>query len=208
MGSDRVARGDGMARFRASTGDMPECRDDITYERVAANAGMVERGGHMEDYAIGTGTGTFTDAWRETRVVGGRGAVDLDDHVILAYRQALAIAWDDREWRERANCRTIDPDLFFPQRGDGPEKMQAAKEVCRGCEVADDCLVYALKASEKFGVWGGLSDIERRYVAREVRAMGVKREAITVDVVVRAKGTVAAKGGVREMRRTVESRAS
>ena len=66
-------------------------------------------------------------------------------------------------WQERANCLGVDPDLFFPERG---ASTREAKAVCRGCEVRVECLEYALAHGEKFGIWGGLSERERRRVRR------------------------------------------
>jgi len=76
-------------------------------------------------------------------------------------------------WQERANCLGVDPDLFFPERG---ASTREAKGVCRGCEVRVDCLEYALAHGEKFGIWGGLSERERRRVRRE-RALQRRRLA-------------------------------
>ena len=72
---------------------------------------------------------------------------------------------DEREpsWHDEANCLGVDPDLFFPERG---ASTKEAKEVCRGCVVREDCLEYALANGEKFGIWGGLSERERRRVRR------------------------------------------
>ncbi len=67
------------------------------------------------------------------------------------------------EWMLRARCRGVDPDLFYPERG-APGSQ--AKAVCRACDVREDCLDYALANGEKFGVWGGLSERERRRVRR------------------------------------------
>ena len=60
----------------------------------------------------------------------------------------------------------VDPDLFFPERG---ASTREAKEVCRGCVVRLDCLEYALVNGEKFGIWGGLSERERRRLRRAAR---------------------------------------
>ena len=68
-----------------------------------------------------------------------------------------------RSWQSRANCMGVDPELFFPERG---ASTREAKEVCRGCVVRSDCLEYALANGEKFGIWGGLSERERRKVRR------------------------------------------
>ncbi len=70
---------------------------------------------------------------------------------------------DERSWQARANCMGVDPDLFFPERG---ASTREAKEVCRGCVVREDCLEYALANGEKFGIWGGLSERERRRLRR------------------------------------------
>src|SRR6476660_3625719 len=69
----------------------------------------------------------------------------------------------DKRWQERANCLGVDPDLFFPERG---ASTREAKEVCRGCVVREDCLEYALVHGEKFGIWGGMSERERRRIRR------------------------------------------
>ncbi len=70
----------------------------------------------------------------------------------------------DRSWQDYANCLGVDPDLFFPERG---ASTREAKEVCRGCVVREDCLEYALANGEKFGIWGGMSERERRRVRRQ-----------------------------------------
>jgi len=67
-------------------------------------------------------------------------------------------------WQEDANCLGVDPDLFFPERG---ASTREAKEVCRGCVVRQDCLEFALRNGEKFGIWGGLSERERRRIRRQ-----------------------------------------
>lgn len=66
-------------------------------------------------------------------------------------------------WQEKANCMGVDPDLFFPERG---ASTREAKEVCRGCVVQLDCLEFALVNGEKFGIWGGMSERERRRIRR------------------------------------------
>ncbi|MFZ0059399.1 MAG: WhiB family transcriptional regulator [Acidimicrobiales bacterium] len=68
-----------------------------------------------------------------------------------------------RAWQARANCMGVDPELFFPERG---SSTREAKEVCRGCVVRVECLEFAIANSEKFGIWGGMSERERRRVRR------------------------------------------
>lgn len=71
---------------------------------------------------------------------------------------------ETKGWQDLANCLGVDPDLFFPERG---ASTREAKEVCRGCVVREDCLEYALANGEKFGIWGGLSERERRRIRRQ-----------------------------------------
>ena len=70
----------------------------------------------------------------------------------------------DTSWQEYSNCLGVDPDLFFPERG---ASTREAKEVCRGCIVRNDCLEFALANGEKFGIWGGMSERERRRIRRQ-----------------------------------------
>ena len=67
-------------------------------------------------------------------------------------------------WQDQANCLGVDPDLFFPERG---ASTKEAKSVCQSCVVREDCLEYALAQGEKFGIWGGLSERERRRIRRQ-----------------------------------------
>lgn len=69
-------------------------------------------------------------------------------------------------WVESAACAGMDTDLFFPHRGDD---CRPAKLVCDRCPVREACLEYALVNGERHGVWGGLSERERRR-ARRARA--------------------------------------
>ena len=71
----------------------------------------------------------------------------------------------DRTWTERAACSGLDPDLWFPGHGDAFTVVYA-KQVCATCVVRDACLEYALAAGEKFGIWGGKSERERRRMRR------------------------------------------
>jgi WhiB family redox-sensing transcriptional regulator len=71
---------------------------------------------------------------------------------------------EDRSWQDYANCLGVDPDLFFPERG---ASTREAKEVCRGCVVREECLEFALENGEKFGIWGGMSERERRRLRRQ-----------------------------------------
>lgn len=67
------------------------------------------------------------------------------------------------EWQDRALCAQTDPEAFFPEKGGS---SRAAKLVCLACEVRVECLEYALAHDERFGVWGGLSERERRRLKR------------------------------------------
>ena len=69
------------------------------------------------------------------------------------------------DWQERALCAQTDPEAFFPEKGGSTRE---AKRVCLSCDVRGDCLEYALANDERFGIWGGLSERERRRLKKAV----------------------------------------
>ena len=71
---------------------------------------------------------------------------------------------DGLGWQDRALCAQTDPEAFFPEKGGSTRE---AKRVCRSCEVRAECLEYALENDERFGIWGGLSERERRRIKRQ-----------------------------------------
>jgi len=71
----------------------------------------------------------------------------------------------DEQWQERALCAQTDPEAFFPEKGGSTRE---AKRICLGCEVRGECLEYALANDERFGIWGGLSERERRRLKRGI----------------------------------------
>ncbi|MDR1355043.1 MAG: WhiB family transcriptional regulator [Propionibacteriaceae bacterium] len=68
-------------------------------------------------------------------------------------------------WQEFALCSQTDPEAFFPEKGGSTRE---AKRVCAQCDVRASCLEYALVNDERFGIWGGLSERERRIRRRQV----------------------------------------
>ena len=77
-------------------------------------------------------------------------------------------------WQRWAACRGADPELFFPQRGEPPKP---AKKICASCLVRSDCLAYAMtEPFERFGIWGGMSERERRKLRRDL-ALGRRQRA-------------------------------
>ena len=71
---------------------------------------------------------------------------------------------DELDWQDQALCAQTDPEAFFPEKGGSTRE---AKRVCRSCEVRAECLEYALEHDERFGIWGGMSERERRRLKRE-----------------------------------------
>jgi WhiB family redox-sensing transcriptional regulator len=72
---------------------------------------------------------------------------------------------EDPGWQELALCAQTDPEAFFPEKGGSTRE---AKRVCQSCEVRQECLEYALGNDERFGIWGGLSERERRRLKRRI----------------------------------------
>lgn len=75
---------------------------------------------------------------------------------------------DPESWKNGAICAQVDPEAFFPEKGGS---TKAAKKICLSCTVRQECLEEALANDERFGIWGGLSERERR----KLRPPGVKR---------------------------------
>lgn len=76
------------------------------------------------------------------------------------------------DWQERALCADLDPELFYPAKG---ECAREAKAVCAQCPVRLQCLEYAIANDEKFGIFGGLSERERRVIRKERRSAALSR---------------------------------
>jgi WhiB family transcriptional regulator, redox-sensing transcriptional regulator len=81
------------------------------------------------------------------------------DNVLLG----LFALTEEQTWQERALCAQTDPEAFFPEKGGSTRE---AKRICSTCEVRSECLEYALEHDERFGIWGGLSERERRRMRR------------------------------------------
>jgi WhiB family transcriptional regulator, redox-sensing transcriptional regulator len=67
------------------------------------------------------------------------------------------------DWQADAECKSTSPHLFFPERG---ESTKEAKAICGRCPVKAQCLEFAIENFERFGIWGGTSELERRAIRR------------------------------------------
>lgn len=88
---------------------------------------------------------------------------DEDDDSEFSLLELVADEEAEVSWQERALCAQTDPEAFFPEKGGSTRE---AKKVCVSCEVRAECLEYALEHDERFGIWGGLSERERRKLKR------------------------------------------
>lgn len=115
------------------------------------------------DSTAGAARGVCTDIGRIEREAG--------DDVSTPRLSLVAPGFDEmfesieEQWQERALCAQTDPEAFFPEKGGSTRE---AKRICMGCEVRDECLDYALAHDERFGIWGGLSERERRRLKRGI----------------------------------------
>jgi WhiB family transcriptional regulator, redox-sensing transcriptional regulator len=96
----------------------------------------------------------------------------IDDALTLedAGRALFPLLQPGQEWTLLGRCAQVDPELFFPEKGGSG---QEAKRICRDCPVRQQCLEDAMDRNEPFGIWGGLSERERRALRRreiEIRA--------------------------------------
>lgn len=83
-----------------------------------------------------------------------------------------ALDLEGLEWQDRGACRGADADLFFPERG---ASTRRAKQICSECAVRVECLEYAICTGEKFGIWGGMSERERRRIRKERSVAAARR---------------------------------
>ncbi|MCA9308743.1 WhiB family transcriptional regulator [Candidatus Saccharibacteria bacterium] len=84
------------------------------------------------------------------------------------------------DWRDKGLCSGSDQRMFFPERG---ESALPAKKVCYGCEFREPCAEVAIERGEKFGVWGGLSERERRRI-RSQRARARRQDVTEIPVAI------------------------
>lgn len=76
---------------------------------------------------------------------------------------AMLLDLDERPWAAYAACRTVDPGVFFPESDTGTE---TAVRICRGCPVMQECRDWALDTRVRYGIWGGLTERDRRRMLR------------------------------------------
>jgi len=81
---------------------------------------------------------------------------------------------DSSAWMLEARCLDADPEAFFPEKGGSTRE---AKRICAACPVREECLEYALENDERFGIWGGLSERERRRAKRVVTSRPARLSA-------------------------------
>jgi WhiB family redox-sensing transcriptional regulator len=96
---------------------------------------------------------TQTTPWRATRRIADLATAAQVEDLLQAAAAPVG------SWVELALCPQVDGDLFFPEKGGS---VREAQKVCADCPVRAECLQYALDNGERFGVWGGMSDRERR----------------------------------------------
>jgi WhiB family redox-sensing transcriptional regulator len=76
--------------------------------------------------------------------------------------------YDDAPWMAQADCRTHEPEVFFPEQGPWMlSEIAEAKRICGGCIVRGECLEYALSNNIEYGVWGGLTRNERKALKKQ-----------------------------------------
>lgn len=67
-------------------------------------------------------------------------------------------------WTEQARCAQVDPEIFFPAKGGS---LRPARAVCERCPVQAECFDYSIANGEKYGIWGGISEFDRRKLRRK-----------------------------------------
>lgn len=103
--------------------------------------------------------------------------LEADTGLALAFLAVRRHAWEAQPWRERAACREMDVSAFYPAQDEartgsgqwaGPrQRDDDPRPVCAGCPVRMQCLDFAIDNRERYGIWGGLNERERRNVAEK-----------------------------------------
>ena len=149
MSGYELIGGSGMS---GETGREMPVRDSSSDEQVVIGGGPIG-----DDLSVDT---------VDEGVVDGVGELGTAPAALNQFDVLGSFAADDDEepdWQERALCAQTDPEAFFPEKGGSTRE---AKRICSGCEVRAECLDYALAHDERFGIWGGLSERERRRLRR------------------------------------------
>ena len=123
-------------------------------DRSADRFGIGANQGLGQGAASGMGSNGFGGQGFGGQGFGGQGIAGL---------LGIGTEGDAQSWQEQALCAETDPEAFFPEKGGSTRE---AKKICTGCEVKAQCLEYALSNDERFGIWGGLSERERRRLRR------------------------------------------
>jgi WhiB family transcriptional regulator, redox-sensing transcriptional regulator len=91
--------------------------------------------------------------------------------VAFTLERPVIVAETDTDWRRHASCRHCSPDLFFPAgtTGAAEHEIAAAKAVCAECPVQSQCLRFALRTGQAYGIWGGTTEDERIMLRRLTR---------------------------------------
>ena len=122
---------------------------------VSSNDRSADRFGPGAGHGMGQSTGQGINALG----MAGQGLAGQG----IAGLMGIGLEADAQSWQEQALCAETDPEAFFPEKGGSTRE---AKKICTGCEVKAQCLEYALSNDERFGIWGGLSERERRRLRR------------------------------------------
>jgi WhiB family transcriptional regulator, redox-sensing transcriptional regulator len=107
------------------------------------------------------GTAEATRVRPHGPVIGASEGIDVG--MIAELGAKLAFDDDQRVWMLEARCLDADPEAFFPEKGGSTRE---AKRICGICPVQQECLEYALERDQRFGIWGGMSERERRRFKR------------------------------------------
>jgi hypothetical protein len=93
---------------------------------------------------------------------------------LMRRREERAEKWivQDKSWHDHASCAGMNPNLWFPEKGNTRD-AEMAKEICLACPVRDDCLADAMIRGEEFGIWGGVSQRGREQLRRDGRVKPV-----------------------------------
>lgn len=137
----------------------PYVREELTLAVEAAKAQLAEYDASVQEPAVAE---VIADPELQTESESAQELKrSLGEHTVNHAARPLRLLVEEkpRDWRERSLCAQTDPEAFHPEKGGSTRE---AKKVCLNCEVREECLQWALDNDERYGIWGGMSERERR----------------------------------------------
>lgn len=157
------------------TGDIRSCHHDVTFcHDWLANEARTQRRAIAPEPQAAPGEESTEGRDGSTHTPLKEKEIDPVASMTALFAAHPSDTTSDRKWRDRSSCLDEDPELFFPLSENGGAsaskllalQVAAAKAVCDGCPVREQCFAWAMETGQDYGIWGGVTEKERRQLRR------------------------------------------